>query len=230
MLSLPVPLYPEPPYTYDEAKVAIAFLDNPLSSVPPGLLPEGIEYLPLQVAVFADYPDSTIGPYREVVVLVGVMRNGNPALYCPLIYVTSDTALCAGREIWGFPKKLAVIDIEHGEENSLHCRLERGGDDLLVLNGSVPNEIDASSVMLLENLTVINHKLIPSVGGGNPDVDVLSTVSSEQSIKSVLGGAGTLQAGGEVALVLGSGGTAQILWSLSDLVLPYGQEIEASAV
>ena len=83
MLSLPVPLYPEPPYTYDEAKVAIAFLDNPLSSVPPGLLPEGIEYLPLQVAVFADYPDSTIGPYREVVVLVGVMRNGNPALYCP---------------------------------------------------------------------------------------------------------------------------------------------------
>jgi acetoacetate decarboxylase len=222
MLPLLVSLYPEPPYAYDEARIAIAFLDNPLSSVPPGLLPEGIEYLPLQVAVFADYPDSTIGPYREAVVLVGVMRNGNPALYCPLIYVTSDTALCAGREIWGFPKKLAVIDIKHGEGDSLHCRLERGGDNLLVLDGSIPNEIDTSSVALLENLTVINHKLVPSAGGGDPDIDVLTAVSSEQSVKAVLSGVGTLQAGGEVAQVLGSGGTAQILWSLSDLVLPYG--------
>ena len=59
--------------------------------------------------VFADYPDTTSGRYREVVVLGGADRHGAPGMFCPLIYVDADAALCAGHEIWGFPKKLAHI-------------------------------------------------------------------------------------------------------------------------
>lgn len=228
--ALFAPLYPEPPYLYKAARVVVAFLDNPPATMPEGLLPTGLvaSPTPMQVTIFADYPDSTIASYKEAVILVGATYNDTPVLYCPLIYVTSDTALCAGREIWGFPKKLASIDIEIGDHGFVHCRLARKGEDLLLMEGTAPNEIDASSLVSLNSLAIINHKVIPGVAGGQPDVDLLTAIHSKQSVKSAFGGTGTLKVAGESAQVLGTGGTVQLLWSLSDLILPAGEVIEGT--
>lgn len=55
--------------------------------------------------------------------LIQVDFNGSLGYYIPYIYVTSDAALTAGREVVGAPKKLANIDIL--KENDILGYLER---------------------------------------------------------------------------------------------------------
>ncbi len=85
-----------------------------------GLLPEGLAPAgdrALGSVWVADYPTSTLGPYREFISLIQVMDpGGETGWFIPYIYVTSDAALAAGREVVGAPKKLARIElVKEGE-------------------------------------------------------------------------------------------------------------------
>ena len=41
---------------------------------------------------------------------VRVSIDGRPFIYCPLVYVDGDAPLAMGREVLGFPKKIAQIE------------------------------------------------------------------------------------------------------------------------
>jgi acetoacetate decarboxylase len=216
------PLYPDPPFEYRDARMIVAFVEGgaPTSVLPPHLEPTPD---PIRFVVFADYPDTTIGPYREVIVLVSAAHQGQAGLFCPLIYVTSDAALCAGREIWGFPKKLAEITVTvRGDE--VRARLARGGHDLLVLDGETPERV-ASSAADLAALPIFNHKLIPGSAAKEPDVDVMTSVRLESSAREVWSGQGRLRAAGETAEVLGEPSAVQLLRTIGDAVLPAGETL-----
>lgn len=88
--------------------------------------------------MIADYTSSDLGPYREAFVLTAAMHGGALVWFCPLIFVTSDAALAAGREIWGFPKKLAQIAFDVDGESVSAC-IERNGASVFVA-GSLPAE------------------------------------------------------------------------------------------
>ncbi len=91
------------------------------------LLPEGLDLYsnPPNAAVFiANYPYSTLGPYYEMFSLIQVEFNGSMGYYIPYIYVTNDSALAAGREVVGAPKKLANIGIVK-ENDTILGYLER---------------------------------------------------------------------------------------------------------
>lgn len=78
--------------------------------LPPGLTPSR----PARATVFvADYPETTFGVvYREAGVLLHATRFGVDVLHAAWMVVDDDRALVLGRELLGFPKKLAVIDFE----------------------------------------------------------------------------------------------------------------------
>jgi len=60
--------------------------------------------------IFAKYRgNDQTGPYMETIVTIPVLSNGIPFHYVAAIYVDSDSALTAGREFGGYPKKLAAI-------------------------------------------------------------------------------------------------------------------------
>ncbi len=98
----------------------------------------------LLAVVAFDYRDTSIGPYREVGIAVPARYRPrfNPMLVPPLrmaaslsyeafvwqLPVTTETALHAGIDIWGYPKFLAEIEFEESEE---------GGSGLGVLSGRV---------------------------------------------------------------------------------------------
>jgi acetoacetate decarboxylase len=63
--------------------------------------------------VFAKYRGGTLGPYDEVVLGIPCLYNGALRMYCAFIYVNTDAAMASGRELGGFPKKLADIRFEH---------------------------------------------------------------------------------------------------------------------
>lgn len=66
---------------------------------------------PARATVFiADYPETTFGSvYREAAVLLHVRFLGVPMVFCPWMVVDDDRALILGRELLGYPKKLAEI-------------------------------------------------------------------------------------------------------------------------
>lgn len=60
-------------------------------------------------------PFSSFGPYHEAYVMVDVNLHGEKYLYQPLILVDNEIPLGAGREIWGYPKKMASIEHHWGD-------------------------------------------------------------------------------------------------------------------
>ncbi len=114
------PLYPAPPYLYEGATMlTFEYETDPRTAVE--LLPaiDGLELTTEPAAtagvVFARYPQSTLGPYNEVVLYLSANFRGQDVKYGAYLYVTTDAAMAAGRELAGFPKKLASINISDGD-------------------------------------------------------------------------------------------------------------------
>ncbi|HDM78194.1 MAG TPA: hypothetical protein ENG51_17295 [Deltaproteobacteria bacterium] len=96
--------------------VAVAFStdqDKAAALVPEELDLIAIPGMPGQSAaslIFAKYRENDqTGPYMEAIVTIPVLFNGSPFLYVAAIYVDTDSALTAGREFGGYPKKIADI-------------------------------------------------------------------------------------------------------------------------
>lgn len=110
--SMPVdaPAYQAPPYHYRNAQaIAVKFetdLDAALDVLPAPL--ELIEPASANLS-FYWYPFTTFGPYHEVILRLYAQHQGKPLTYVQQIFVDTEPPMLAGREIWGFPKKLATI-------------------------------------------------------------------------------------------------------------------------
>ena len=129
------PLYPKPPYVYKGASMMVFqyATDGPSAA---GLLPEQAELAdpPTAGLVFATYPESSLGPYSEVVLFLDAVYRKRSVKYGAHLYVTTDVAMAAGREMGGFPKKIAAIDISGGPD--FRATLERPAG-LLLASGSI---------------------------------------------------------------------------------------------
>ena len=82
------------------------------------LLPEGLELSAPATAsiIIAKYHFSTFGPYNEAILCLSCTWQGRPMVYLPNLFVTQEAPLIAGREIWGYAKKLAHIDLVQEHE------------------------------------------------------------------------------------------------------------------
>lgn len=79
------------------------------------LLPKPLRLAhPARATLFvADYPETSFGSaYREAAILLSVEDEAGAALHCPWMVVDDDAALILGREVLGFPKKMAEIRLE----------------------------------------------------------------------------------------------------------------------
>ena len=65
---------------------------------------------PIAYAFVAYYPSTNFDvTYRETALFISATFNGEEGGYCLAMPVTSDMAMAGGREIFGFPKKMADI-------------------------------------------------------------------------------------------------------------------------
>jgi acetoacetate decarboxylase len=115
IMSKSLKLYPEPPYIYEQAEICSAMFFIEQEKIKP-FVPAFLKIprTPLMNAFIASYHKSAIGTYHEAIVLVQATyksADGSKVdgFYCPFIFVDTDVALTCGREIWGFPKRLANI-------------------------------------------------------------------------------------------------------------------------
>lgn len=97
---------------YDAEMVTVLFETTPETLkrlLPPPLKPSA---LPIGFVFVADYPRTNFGVvYKESALFLQAEFNGEEGYYCLSMPVTDDIALILGREIYGYPKKIADIHL-----------------------------------------------------------------------------------------------------------------------
>lgn len=119
-------------WTWDRAQVVVAEVAV-RPAVARSWLPPALELpgTPVASVFVADYPDTAMGfAYREAGVLLHARLRGAPVLHCAWMVVDDDTALILGRELLGFPKKLATIDLDFAGPRARASVVRRGAEVL----------------------------------------------------------------------------------------------------
>ena len=93
--------------------------------LPPPLEPTA---LPGGLVFIAHYPETNLGPgYREAALFLNCRYRGEAGTYCLAMPIDSEEVRCTnGRDIFGFPKKLAKISLVR-DQNTVHGWVERHG-------------------------------------------------------------------------------------------------------
>ena len=115
--SMPLtnPAYPRGPYRFFDREFMIITYRTDMDALR-AVVPEPLEvYEPLVKYEFIRMPDSTgFGDYTETGQVIPVKFNGVEGGY--VHSMDDDAPIAGGREIWGFPKKLATPRISHEGE------------------------------------------------------------------------------------------------------------------
>src|SRR5437899_9264575 len=169
--SMPLtnPSFPPGPYRFfNREYFVITYRTDPEALA--AVVPEPLEVIePVVKYEFIRMPDSTgFGDYTETGQVIpvrfkdkdGTVQEGG---YVHAMYLDDNSPIAGGREIWGFPKKLATPRIAH-ESETLVCTLHYGS--VLCVSGSMGykhHEIDPAP--LLKSLAKPNFmiKIIPHV-------------------------------------------------------------------
>lgn len=108
------PSYPLPPFRFvDREYMIVIYESDPdaiRAAVPEPLVPDASNQ------VFYEWirmPDSSgFGDYTETGIAIPCSFEGKPCNFVSQMYLDDDPPIAAGREIWGFPKKLANPRLE----------------------------------------------------------------------------------------------------------------------
>lgn len=107
-MPLTSPSYPRGPYRFvDREYLIITYRTDP--DALRAVIPAPLEFTePMVKYEFIRMPDSTgFGDYTESGQVIPVTFNGVPGSFVHSMYLNDDAPIAGGREIWGFPKKLA---------------------------------------------------------------------------------------------------------------------------
>jgi acetoacetate decarboxylase len=178
------PVYPKPPYHYIGSKLFLA-LFNPTDNCLKKLLPPELRPSDLKLAglMFAQQPCKEAGTFMESGVLVQCVFD-NPetkqeevGVYFPFEYADTDVAIAAGREIWGYPRKLAKISLDVRGDKVV-ATTARGGKTLLKATCTLTDEGE-----WIESGPNVNIKMIPSIDGKGSDVATITSAHLTYDVK-----------------------------------------------
>lgn len=187
------PLYMQPPYDYRDAwsmmvsfrsdpKVVARYLPKPLVGDPQGTM----------FVTTSRFFTAGFGHYNEVLLGAVAKYRGRLVNHCLYLILDNDIAIAAGREIWGFPKKLGRVAL-NDRDGVITGEVERGG--LPLIRAAMEIGPLVSPAELGGSAEYTNLKLVPSIqeGGAPAVMQLTSTTLSNVTLKQVYKGRATLQ-------------------------------------
>jgi acetoacetate decarboxylase len=163
-MPLTSPSYPPGPYRFvNREYMIITYRTDPQALR--RVVPEPLQFdEPLVKYEFIRMPDSTgFGDYTESGQVIPVTYQGVHGGYVHSMYLNDDAPIAGGREIWGFPKKLAEPSLT-SVKDALVGTLDYGGQRVATATmGFKHRTLDAAKV--LETLKQPNFmlKIMPHV-------------------------------------------------------------------
>jgi acetoacetate decarboxylase len=188
-LSHAMPGYAAPPYHYRGAQaISVKFetdVEAALEALPAPL--ELVEPATANLS-FYWYPFTTFGPYHETILRLYARHDGRPLTYVVEIFVDTDPPMLAGREIWGFPKKLAKIGFAR-EADMIVGTLERPAGIRLATMIVRPEQPIAAPP---SSGPTTGLRIIPSAEAGRPPQAELIAADTEHKIHEAWEGTGSI--------------------------------------
>jgi acetoacetate decarboxylase len=134
---------------------------------------------PLALAFVANYPSTNFGVnYLESALFLRAEFNGEEGNYCLAMPVTNDIALILGREMFGYPKKIANISFNR-REKSIKGVTDRHGVQFFEVNAQMTGKLNAEdapgilaqvfSIGPSSVVTTFNFKYFPAPEGNGFD-------------------------------------------------------------
>ncbi|MGE0485622.1 MAG: acetoacetate decarboxylase family protein [Gammaproteobacteria bacterium] len=188
-------LYGEPPFHYREVtQLLVAFETDPKvlrQLVPAPLVPNKEATMFVSIA---DFLCSGFGRYYEMHLFTHATYKRRLVNFSLYLVLDNDVAICGGREIWGFPKKLGRLEMDMTDD-VVRGTVERGGIQLVDMAVRMKTMVAPES--LGGTVDWVARKFIPNVSlTSPPDVDQLTlTTLTNVVVDEVHAGPATLRFG-----------------------------------
>lgn len=199
--AMPVnnPAYPPGPYKfYNREFIIISYRTDP--ALLRQVVPEPLEPIGDTVNYeFIRMPDSTgFGDYTETGQVIpvrytaadGTVQEGG---YVHAMYLDDNSPIAGGREIWGFPKKLATPKVQH-EQETLVCTLHYGSVLCATATmGYKHRELDTAPIVKALAKPAFLLKVIPHVDCSPRVCELVRYYCEDVTVKGAWAGPAALQ-------------------------------------
>lgn len=222
--------YPKGPYRFINREFfIITYKTDP--EILKQIIPPVLEIVsPVVKFEFIRMPDSTgFGDYTESGQVVPVRYKGEEGTFTLSMFLDCHAPIAGGREIWGYPKKLAKPKL-FVEEDTLVGMLDYGSIRIATATmGYKYRELDKNEMLDSLKKPVFLLKNIPGVDG-KPLINQLTrTYMTELNVKGAWTGPGSLELHPHALAPINRLPVQEIVsvvHFVSDLTLPYGEVVE----
>ncbi|MFJ1269760.1 acetoacetate decarboxylase [Legionella lytica] len=221
--------YPRGPYRFINREFLTVTYETDMDLLRE-IVPEPLEVVePLVQFEFIRMPDSTgFGDYTESGQVIPVRYKGKMGSYTHAMYLDDLAPIAAGREIWGYPKKLAqpklevVSDTFLGTLNYGPCRVATA------TMGYKYEALDLKKVADALNTPIYLLKIIPHVNGSTQICELVEIMLADVVVKGAWQGPAQLELAHHALAPVASLPVRRIVKAvhlLTDLTLPYGRVV-----
>jgi len=228
-MPLTNPAFPRGPYRFfDREYLVVTYRTDEVALR--AVVPEPLEIVePIVKYEFIRMPDSTgFGDYTESGQVIPVRFRGEDGVYVHSMYLDDDAAIVGGRELWGFPKKLAKPEITHEGEvivGTLHYGKVLCATATI---GYKHRPADRASVLATMQQPNFLLKVIPHVDGSPRICELVRYHLEEITIKQAWHAPADLQLFRHVAADVARLPVREVISGshfLADLTLGYGEVV-----
>jgi acetoacetate decarboxylase len=227
------PSYPSGPYRFIDREFFIITYETDMDALR-RQVPEPLEIPEALVKFeFIKMPDSSgFGSYTEAGQVIPVTFKGQKGQYVLSMFLDDEAPIVAGREIWGFPKKLAYpsLGVDPVSKDTLVGRLKYGSLDVAIgTMGFKHKPVDAGAIKkALEEVPNYLLKIIPNPDGSTAIRQLVQYQLQEVTVKGAWTGPADLQLFHHALAPVATLPIKRIVSCVhftSDLTLPYGKVV-----
>lgn len=237
--SMPIasPSYPRGPYRFiDREYFIVTYTSDPEAirdALPEPLEPDGSNTVLYE---FIRMPDSSgFGDYTETGIVIPCMYKGEHVNFTAQMYLDCEPPISGGREIWGFPKKLANPKL-HVAQDTLTGRIEYAGQPVAIATMAYKHEnilcdletgmCDPKAIEKKLGKTQVNLKLIPHVDGSLAIAQLVAYNLDDIHVKGAWNGPARLHLIPHVNAPVADLPVRKVVGGahfIADITLPYGR-------
>ncbi len=223
------PAYPRGPYRFINREFFVITYESDLDKLKQ-IVPGPLEVTePIVKFEFIRMPDSTgFGDYTESGQVIPVSYKGKKGFYVHAMYLDDEAPIAAGRESWGFPKKLANPHLQVINE-TLIGRLDYETCQVATATmGYKYHELDRDEIY--KSLMMPNYllKIIPDVDGAPRICELVEYYLQDVTVKGAWSGPAELYLIPHALAPVADLPVRKVISGahiMTDLTLPYGKVI-----